>query len=638
MTDERSGARGKSRAAQVRPAIIILTLIAFVLVCNQIFLLRIAGFQLVATGYFYALIGFFIAMVFLVFPARKNSDDRLPWYDIVCAALTLVIGLYFASNAEQSIARGWDFEAPFLPTAAAVVMLLLVLEALRRTGGLVLLFMCLFFAAYPIFADSMPGILWGVQTSVLETVRSHVMGIGSIVGIPIRVVSNLVIGYLLFGATLAATGGSTFFMDFAGALMGRTRGGPAKVSIVASGFFGSLSGSVISNVISTGSFTIPTMRRCGYPPTYAAAVEACASTGGSIMPPVMGAAAFIMATFLNIPYANVVAAAAIPAVLFYVTLLLQVDAYAARNNLQGLPEESVPSMRATMRAGWHHLAGLILMVVLILFFHMERTAPFVSAGFILFVTVVKSPKATLGTFADVLVETGKSSAYLYGILAGVGLIVGGLSFTGVGSSVSRELLQYAGDSVALLLVFGAITSFVLGMGMTASACYIFLAIIMGPALVAQGLDPLASHLFILYWGMLSYITPPVALAAVSASVIAESDAFKTGVKAMRIGAVLFLLPFAFVINPALIGQGAVVDVVLAVSTALLAIWLVSCAFERYMHWVGPLSQVPRLAIGVAGLLLLMPETMTDIIGFCLMIAGVVLSRFLKPDTLGVSTS
>lgn len=617
-----------TRLHQTRFVVFPITALALLLVANQVFLLRIAGFQLPSTGFFYALIGMFFAVLFLTFPMRRVDEFRVPIHDWIFSVLSLGSGFYFASIAGDIINRGWDFEAPTLPTLLALALFLLVLEGLRRTGGTVLFLICTAFAVFPTFADHMPGLLWGSQYTPRETLSAFVMGSGAIVGVPVQVVSELVIGYLLFGAALTVTGGGRFFMDFASALMGRARGGPAKVSIISSGLFGSLSGSVVSNVISTGAFTIPTMKRCGYPPHYAAAVEACASTGGSIMPPVMGAAGFIMASFLNVPYATVVSAAILPAVLFYAALLLQVDAYAARNDLSGLPETELPRLGPTLREGWPHLIGVLLLVGLILFSHMERSAPFFSAGFMLAVAVLRQPRRFTTILAETLLETGRSSAYLYGILAGIGLIVGSLSITGVGSAVSRELVFAAGDNLYLLLVFGALTSFVLGMGMTASACYIFLAIILGPALTQQGLDAVASHLFILYWGMLSYITPPVALAAVVAAGIAGSGNLRTGLKAMRLGSVLFILPFAFVLNPALILRDEPVAVLQAIGTAGLAVWLMACAFEGYLHFVGRLPTVVCVAIGAAGLSLLIPEAHTDLLGLAVA-AGVLGHALVK---------
>ena len=414
------------------------------------------------------------------------------------------------------------------------------LEAVRRVGGPLLLGICVFFFAFPLFADHMPGFLWGASSDFPSLLRLHAMGTESIIGVPMRVVAGLLIGFLLFGSALVATGGGEFFMTFATALMGKSRGGPAKVAILSSGLFGSLSGSVISNVVTTGQMTIPTMKRVGYPAAYAGAVEACASTGGALMPPVMGAVAFIMAEYLNISYATVMIAAVVPAFLFYIALLFQADMYAVSHGLKGQPAEEIPNLWETVKSGWHFLFSLVLLIYLLVWVGIEAHAPFYATALLLATSAVngaitgKNP-IRLENFTVLIIDSVKNITNIVGILAGIGMIVGSLSYTGVGGAFSRELVQFAGSNVYLLLLFGAITSFILGMGMTVSACYIFLAVVLGPALIDSGLDPVASHLFILYWGMLSYITPPVALAAVAAATIANASAMKTGFLAMRLG-------------------------------------------------------------------------------------------------------
>lgn len=603
---------------------------------NQVFNLQLLGFAPISTGYYYLLIGLFLPIVFLGFPARGRDAGQVRWYDWLLAAAALAVGLYLYGNARNIISMGWDILAPPLPTAVSGLLVVLALEGVRRCGGTALVVICGVFATYPLFAGAMPGFLWGSEYTVAETVRAHAMGVESIIGIPMRVVSDLLIGFLVFGVALTVSGGGDFFMKLATALLGGSRGGPAKVAILSSGFFGSLSGSVISNVLSTGSMTIPTMKRCGYPPTYAGAVESCASTGGALMPPVMGAVAFIMASFLNVPYVEVMTAAAVPAILFYGVLLLQADAYAARVGLQGLPRAELPALGRTLREGWIYLFSLGLLVYLLLVENIESMAPFYAAAvLILTALLLRRGHARLRVLLDFLVQTGTNVAHLIGILAGIGLIVGSLSITGVGNAFSRELVQYAGDSVILLLVLGAATSFVLGMGMTVSACYIFLAIVLAPALVQSGLDTMASHLFILYWGMLSYITPPVALAAVAAAGIAKAPAMATGMKAMRLGLVLFILPFMFVYNPALILKGSPVEVGLSVTTAVLAIWMLSSAFERYLYVAGPLRLWQCGLLLVGALALMVPEHRTDLIGLAALslVYGAHLLRGRRRQTL-----
>lgn len=334
------------------------------------------------------------------------------------------------------------------------------------------------------------------------------------------------------------------------------------------------------------------------------------------MPPVMGSVAFVMASFMNVPYADIMVAAAIPAILFYLVLLIQSDCYAARNGLKGLPRSELPRLGVVLRSGWVFLISLVALVVLLLATNAEAKAPFYVTILLVITGIVRANKQQrLKPVIELVMQTGTTIGLLVGVLAGVGLVVGALAITGVGNAFSRELLQYAGGNPYLLLIFGALTSFILGMGMTVSACYIFLAVVLAPALVQGGFSEMASHLFILYWAMLSYITPPVAMAAVAASSIAKASAMRTGVTAMRLGAILFVLPFLFVLNPNLILQGETIDILISVSTALLSILMLSAASERYIYF---LSRQPKnwevVVLLVGGLCLLIPEVMTDVLG------------------------
>ena len=602
----------------------VLTSIGLLCSINQIFNLGIAGLRIVSTGYYYLIIGLFAGVGFLAFPARKGQT-RVRWFDWLLAAATLGASAWMASRAQTIIDQGWNLDAPALPTLVAGLYVALALEGVRRTGETILFVFCLVFAAYPLYAGHMPGFLWGVQLDLGQAVREHVYGLESIIGIPVQVVSDVLIGFVVFGVVLANTGGSAFFMNFSSALLGSARGGPAKVAIVSSGLFGMLSGSPTSNVLTTGTLTIPTMKRCGYDPVYAGAVEACASTGGSLMPPVMGAAAFIMASFLNVPYADVVTAAFLPAILFYLALLVQSDLYAARRGLRGVPAEEVPRLASTIASGWHYVVALVALTLLLLVWRVEAEAPFWISLFLLVLAVLRpvAGRFRFRDFARLVVDVGQAVAQLICLIAGIGLIVGAMSVTGVANSFSRELVQYAAGNLWLLLAAGALTSFVLGMGMTASACYIFLAIVLAPALIQTGIDPMAAHLYIFYWGMVSFITPPVALAAIAAASIAKADAMAVGFRALRIGSLLLLLPVLFVLQPALILKGPVLQVVQASVTALAAVVLLGAAFEGYLWRVGVLRGWVRAVFGAAGLLLFIPEANTDILGVALAAGGFV---------------
>lgn len=590
---------------------------------------------IIDTSYYYIIIGLLLSLVFLIYPFKPTKSGRVPFYDWILFFLTMLSAAYLAYNGENIIQKGWDIIAPTTPTIIAGIMCLLCLEGVRRAGGGILFGVCLFFFFYPMFAEYMPGFLWGPPAELDEFVRQHAMGTESIIGVPMRAVTNLLIGFLVFGSALVVTGGGNFFLAFATALLGRTRGGPAKVAIISSGFFGSLSGSVISNVVTTGKITIPTMKRVGYPPTYAAAVEACASTGGALMPPVMGAVAFLMAENLNMPYADIIIAAAVPAILFYLALLLQVDNYAAKVGLKGQPAEEIPEIWPTFISGWHYLFSLAALIYMLIGMRIEVFAPYF-ATFILIVTSIltsflrKEKVFGFGDFIELLVDAGKTIVNIVGILVGIGMIIGALSLTGVGPAFSSELLRFAEGSVWLLLILGAVTSFVLGMGMTVSACYIFLAVVMGGAMADGGLNPVAGHLFILYWGMMSYITPPVAVAAVAASTIAGSPPMETGFRAMRLGGILFILPFMFALNPTLILVGETWAIVHDVTTAVIAVWMLASALEGWLYGSGRIAGPLRVILGVAALGALHPDPLTDFIALAGLGAVYVLNRFMKP--------
>ncbi len=612
-------------------ATFVLTLLGLALSVNQVFNLGIGGFRPISTAYYYLIIGIFGAIGFLAFPARKPWHGPVPWYDWICGAALLGLTSWIASRAQYVIDAGWNTTGPLEAQIVAGVVIALVLEGLRRTGETILFVFCLIFASFPLYAGHMPGFLWGVQLDLGQALSEHVYGLESLIGIPMQVVADTLIGFLVFGVVLASTGGGAFFMDFASALLGTARGGPAKVAIISSGFFGMLSGSPTSNVLTTGTLTIPTMKRCGYPAAYAGAVEACASTGGALMPPVMGAAAFIMANFLNVPYADVVVAAFLPAVLYFFALFMQTDFYAARNGLRGTGADDVPPLTRTLIGGWYYIGALVALTLLLLVWRLEGEAPFWVSLFLVLIAIFRAPALgfTPRYFVGLVVDVGQTVAQIVGLIAGIGLIIGALSITGVANSFSRELVQYAGNNIVLLLATGALTSFILGMGMTASACYIFLAIVLAPALITTGLDPMAVHLYVFYWGLVSFITPPVALAAIAAASIAKADAIQVGLRAIRIGCLLFLLPVLFVLQPALILKGELMEVLQVATTAVAAVVLLAASFEGYFYWAGRLPAWSRIIVGAGGLLMLVPEGMTDLIGFAICVGALVLTKLVS---------
>ncbi len=620
----------------LRAIVMVLGALGVIMAINQQFLLNIFGFQPLGNAYLYYLIGIFLALAFLTLPATAMNPRRFWWLNIILAIAAMGSAGWLGFHGLDIIQKGWEYDAPLGADIAASVLIVLVLEGVRRAGGPILLFTALLFGTYPLYADYMPGFLWGTEYSLVGTVRAHVLGVESIIGIPMQVVAELVIGFVIFGSVLVATKGSDFFMELASALLGHSRGGPAKVAVMGSGILGSLSGSVISNILTSGPFSIPTMRRVGYPSHYAAAVEACASTGATLMPPVMGTVAFVMASFLGVQYSSIVIAAVIPAILFYVALLFQVDMYAARRGLKGLPRSETPPIWPVLKSGWPYLLSLAVLIFVLMGLRMEARSPYYASVVMLVATAFrKETRLTLARAKGLLLDISCNIASLVAVLAGIGLVVGGLSYTGVAGAFSRELLLYAGGNTALMLIAGAVTSFVLGMGMTVTACYIFLSILLAPALVQAGLNPIASHLFILYWGMLSYITPPVALAAITAANVAGSKPMKTGFHAMRLGMPLFVLPFIFVYDPALIMEGSWLQIIERVGLTVLAIWAITSAFESWIYKVGRIGIASRIAFGAGGILVLFPELTTSLIGAAVLVGVIVVNLGLgrRRDTV-----
>ncbi|MEM6487277.1 MAG: TRAP transporter fused permease subunit, partial [Pseudomonadota bacterium] len=609
---EQAAAPQAGAAGLERAAVILLTLGAVGLAVHQLFNLALFGLVLIEGRYLYLLAGLFLAVLFLTFRIVPGRAGPAPWYDWLLAALAAAAAGYFAWTAETSLDMAWEYAPPPTATWVSLGFWLLILEGTRRAGGTVLFAIVLVFSLYPTFADQVPAPLTGFMQPFWATVPYHMISAESSFGIPMKAFGNLVIGFILFGAVLSRTGGGRFFNDLALALVGGFRGGAAKVAIFASGFMGSMSGSVVSNVLTTGAVSIPAMKRTGFQRHTAAAAEACASTGGVLMPPIMGATAFVMASFLARPYLEIAVAAAIPSLLFYFGLFCQLDAYAARRGLRGMERAELPRLGATLGQGWIYLTVFALLIWFMVALRQETLAPFYATALLLVVNQLRpSTRLSLSGIADTVHAVGKALAELVAILLGIGLIVGAFSATGLAGTLVNDLIFMAGDSVLALLAMGAITAFVFGMGMTVTACYIFLAVVLAPALEQTGLNQLAVHLFILYWGMVSYITPPVALGAFAAGTIAGSSPFRTGFEAMRLGGVLYVIPFLFVLNPALVGEGPAWEVALTTVTALIGVWFVAAAMQGHISFVGPLAgsatdPLLRLLLGVAGLALAAP--------------------------------
>jgi TRAP transporter 4TM/12TM fusion protein len=590
----------------IRRLVAVLASLALILAMDT---LRLFGSQQwlsvfvgIETQYFYALLGLLAPWAFLTFPSR-------PWIDwpLAIAFVAILAGLFV--TAEQALDEAWEFAAPDRVVYACFALWAMLLEALRRAAGWPLCLIAGAFSILPVVTEYMPSFLSGLPSSWAEAASYHLLSIESVFGLPFRAFADLVIGFVVFGVVLQHTGGGQFFLNLAFAILGRQRGGPAKVAIVSSGLMGSMSGSVVTNVLTTGQLTIPAMRKSGMADEVAGGVEACASTGGVLLPPIMGSTAFVMATLLDIAYIDVAAAAALPAFLYFASLYLQIDAYAGRKKVLGLAEEDIPSLRKTMAEGWFYLGAFALLIFLLIFLQQESIAPYYATAALLVLNQFSPQhRLDLSGAVDLMYSVGKLLIELVVVLAGVGLIVGSLSLTGLSGTLVNDLLSMAGDDIGLLLFMGAVTSFVLGIGMTVTAAYIFLAVVLAPALVSQNLDPLSVHLFILYWAMLSYITPPVALGAYAAASIAEANPLKTGFAAMRFGSVIYIIPFIFVLDVAFILQGPWYASAQVFAEAIVGVWLICAGLQGYMAGLGTLdSQLVRVLVSMGGLAIAVPQ-------------------------------
>ncbi len=610
---------GARRLISAGASLLTLASIAFAL---QLY--RSAGLLLYNEQFLAGMLALGTSLVYVVQPARAGAPRQaVPWYDWILAALSLGVGFYiavrFPALSEDMSSRPLD------GLIIAFLTVPLVVEALRRTVGISLTVVVLIFLIYAPLGQYIPGALAGLPVSIPQLAFYLVWDPGSMLGLPLMVAATIVIAFVFFGNLLFASGGSAFFTDIALTLMGRYRGGSAKIAVTASCLFGMISGSAVSNVASVGVLTIPLMRRGGYSGHVAAAIEAVASTGGQLMPPVMGAAAFLMAEFLQIPYREVAIAAALPALLYYYALFIQADLLAARVGLVSVDMKDVPPVRQVLKQGWHFLLPFAVLVYGLFWLNWSPERAALAAAAVLIVTGPTlgygDKRLKLGDIGRALRATGLVSLDLLMITAAAGFIIGVLNVTGLSFALTLLLVEIGKNSLWLLLVLAALVSIILGMGMPTVGVYVLLAALIAPAMVKIGVSPMASHMFVMYFGMMSMITPPVALAAFAAASLAQTDPMKTGWTAVRFGWIAYIIPFLFVRAPSLLLEGSLMSVLTSLFTALAGVWLICAAFAGYA--TRPLSLLMRLGFGFAGLLLFIPADAvangiwTDIAGLAL---------------------
>ena len=545
-------------------------------------------------------LGLGIASVFLTRRWNGKTGGPLPLIDLFLAMLGLVTLLY-ASFDYPRLLDAVAFRPPEL-VAIGTIVVVLVMEGLRRATGWVLFGLIGMFLLYAPFAYLAPGDFVGRKVGLAQLLQYIGFDPSAVFGTPLAVASSIVVMFILMGKLLFKAGGGDFFTDLAQGTTGRTRGGSAKIAVVASALFGSISGSAVSNVASTGVITIPLMRKSGYRAVDAGAIEAVASTGGQLMPPIMGAAAFLMAEFLEIPYAAVMSAAFFPAVLYYFAIFLQVDLMAAKSNIRNA-EQDLPGPMRVLAEGWH----FILPIAVLLYALFWRNAePEVAALWSSLVIVVggiikpyKGKRLSLKDVVSTLWETGLATIELILIVAAAGFVIGILNITGLGFGLTLFLVNLAGEQLWILLVIAAAVCILLGMGMPTSGVYVLLATLVGPAIIEAGVEPLAAHMFILYFGMMSMITPPIALAAFAAAAITQKSALETGIAAMRFGWVAYIVPFLFIYSPSLLMFGETAEIALELVTVTLGVSIITIALVGFYRRPVPIPA--RAVLVIAGL-------------------------------------
>lgn len=562
-----------------------------------------------------------LTLIFLFFSSKKEKKRGASWYDyilLLSALISLGYVVFFYNNMLNYAMYG------SLDTTGIVLALMLaipLLEAVRRKTGLIFPLLILFFIFITIYQKFLPGILNGQGYGLDRLLYSSYVGTDGIFGLPLGVASTVLIIFLVFGALLERAGAGQWFMDLALALTGWARGGPAKASVLASALFGSISGSPSSNVATTGAFTIPLMKKTGYTAKFAAATEAVSSTGGQILPPVMGAIAFVMAEWLGVPYSQIALAALVPALLYFLITFLSVHLQACKSGIEPLPFSELPNIKIVLKSGWFYILPLLVLI----YFLIIKGYPPAIAGIYSFPVLIAvsffskdkkewlTPKLIMAAFKDATFRW----VTVVAITASVGMLIGALELSGLGLKISNFVLSISGNNLILTMILVGICSLILGMGLDAIPAYITLATLMAPALVDLGIPEFTAHLYVIYWGLASFLTPPVCIAVYVAIGISGSSVWETGWEAIKIGIAAFLIPFAFVLNPGLLLIGGVSAITISIITAIIGCIFVATGVWGYSFSF--MNPIQRVIIFLAGWFLILPGIKLIVLGLILAI-------------------
>lgn len=591
----------------------IATFTTIIAVSMSIFHLWSAGIKMLPTSQHKAIhLAFAMLLTFIVYPARSEDKNNLPIYDVIFALLGAAACIYLVIEYEQLIYRAGS------PTALDVIMgailIILIMEATRRTMGWPLVIVAGVFLAYAFFGQHIPGVL-GHKGFSFKRVISHMYLTGEgIFGVAIYVTATFVFLFMLLGSFLSETGGAQSFIDLAFSITGKYRGGPAKAAIVASAAMGTVSGSSFANVAGTGVFTIPLMKSVGYKPEFAGGVEAASSGGGQIMPPIMGAAAFIMAEMTGVPYSEIIVRAALPALLYYVAVFFMVDIEAAKLGLSGLKTSELPSLKESFKKGAFLLFAPLSIVVMLLLGFSPIKASYIAVLIVIVASFLrKETRLNMTKLINALEGGAMGAISLIAACAVAGIIVGTVTLTGLGLKFSEFIIVLARGKLYLALILTMLASIVMGMGMPTTALYIILGTMVAPAIEQMGVPTIAAHLFIFYFGCFAGLTPPVALSSYLAASIAKADAMKTALTGLKLALTAFILPYIFVLSPAmLLMDSSIVEIIGVIISSFVGVYALSCSLERYMFT--KMEMWKSIMLFFAAIILIIPGLTTDLIG------------------------
>ena len=579
-------------------------------------------------------LGFGLALVYLLYPSRKSwSRTRVHPLDVVLAILGAASPAYIVLEYKELVLRSGTVTTPDL--VIGLLGILLVVEATRRVVGIPMVTVVLCFIAYAFAGPYMPGVLAHRGLTLSQLVSHLYFTTEGIFGIPLGVSSTFIFLFILFGADLESTGLGKFFIDLANSIAGWASGGPAKVAVLSSGLMGTVSGSSVANVVGTGSLTIPMMKKLGYHKNFAGAVEAAASTGGQLMPPVMGAAAFLMAEFVGVPYIDIVKAAVIPALLYFTGVWLGVHFEAKRNNLKGLPRDQLPKFGRLFLERGHLALPLVIIVYLLVSGYTPMRAALVAIVLAIVCSALR--KSTRMQPIEIVRGLDKGARNVLSVLvacASAGIVIGVVTKTGVGLKLASGLLTLSGGLLLPTLFFTMITAIVLGMGVPTTANYVITSTIAAPAIIQMGVPVLAAHMFVFYFGIIADVTPPVALAAFAGAGIAGGNALRTGINASKLAIAAFIIPYMFVLSPVILMIDATAGtLILTTITAIIGMVALSSALIGYL--ADTCRPYERLLLIAGGLMMIKPGMMTDLAGFALF-AVVLLSQWKRRKAVQVA--